>query len=128
MPSTETYRRRLLQEREALLAEVRKKIQGLSAAERVSEDEEAQRLHEDFVHLRLSLLDAERLRLVNEALDRIEVGDYGICMNCEQPIPPKRLEAVPWTRYCVRCQEELDSNPQSDGEEFLQAWRNLALP
>lgn len=128
MPATETYRQRLLTEREALLAEVHKKVQGLSAAERVPDDEQAQRLHEDFVHLRLSLLDAERLRLVNEALDRIEVGDYGICLNCDQPIPAKRLEAVPWTRYCVKCQDELGSQWQSESEDWLRSWRNLALP
>jgi len=128
MPATETYRQRLLKEREALLAEVHKKVQGLSAAERVSDDEQAQRLHEDFVHLRLSLLDAERLRLVNEALDRIEVGDYGLCLNCDQPIPAKRLEAVPWTRYCLKCQDELGSQWQSESEDWLRYWRNLALP
>jgi len=128
MPATETYRQRLLKEREELLAEVHKKVQGLSAAERVPDDEQAQRLHEDFVYLRLSLLDAERLRLVNEALDRIEVGDFGICLNCDQPIPAKRLEAVPWTRYCVKCQDELGSQWQSESEDWWHSWRNPAMP
>ncbi|MGC8794192.1 MAG: TraR/DksA family transcriptional regulator [Bryobacteraceae bacterium] len=128
MPSNEIYRQRLLRERDELLAEVRRKVQGLSAAERVHEDEQAQRLHEDFVHLRLNLLDAQRLRLVNEALDRIEVGDYGICLNCERPIPAKRLEALPWARYCVSCQEELGADGQLDTDDLLQFWRSPVLP
>src|SRR3954465_15958070 len=45
------------------------------------------------------------LRNVRAALARIQDGSYGICMHCEEEIKPKRLEAVPWTPYCIRCQE-----------------------
>lgn len=45
------------------------------------------------------------LRLVEEALRRIEVGSYGFCVNCEEEIQPKRLEAVPWARHCIKCQD-----------------------
>ncbi len=45
------------------------------------------------------------LRLVEEALRRIEVGSYGYCVNCEEEIQPKRLEAVPWARHCIKCQD-----------------------
>ena len=48
------------------------------------------------------------LRDVKEALQRIADGTYGTCLSCEEPIAPKRLNAVPWTRYCVRCQEAED--------------------
>ena len=43
--------------------------------------------------------------MINEALERIEDKEYGVCQNCEEPINPKRLEAVPWARYCINCQE-----------------------
>jgi len=124
MKATERFRERLLEERDQLLADVRQKVQGLSAAERVSEDDQAQRFHEDFVRLRLSTMDVERLRLVNEALDRIQTGDYGVCLHCEEPIPLKRLQAVPWARYCVKCQEELGSSSQSDADDILEYLRN----
>jgi len=52
--------------------------------------------------------DRQTLQLIQEALDRIEEGTYGICTNCEQPIQPKRLEAVPWTRLCIQCQDLLE--------------------
>src|SRR5262245_10810927 len=55
----------------------------------------------------LSLTDLERrqLVLIDEALARIRSGDYGHCQQCGQEINIKRLEAAPWARHCVRCQE-----------------------
>jgi DnaK suppressor protein len=48
------------------------------------------------------------LRNVRSALARIADGSYGICLHCEEEIKPKRLDAVPWTKYCIRCQEAAD--------------------
>jgi len=45
------------------------------------------------------------LQLIHEALARIEDKTFGVCVNCENPIQPKRLEAVPWTRLCIQCQD-----------------------
>ena len=50
------------------------------------------------------------LRSVRGALTRIADGSYGICLHCEEEIKPKRLDAVPWTKYCIRCQEAADRN------------------
>jgi len=49
--------------------------------------------------------DRRVLELIREALDRIEDKSFGICVNCESEIQPKRLEAVPWTRLCLQCQD-----------------------
>ena len=46
------------------------------------------------------------LQLVNEALERVEKGTFGYCVSCENEINQKRLEAVPWTRHCIGCQEK----------------------
>ncbi len=43
--------------------------------------------------------------LVEAALSRISSGSFGTCMNCEQDISINRLNAVPWSRYCITCQE-----------------------
>src|SRR6266705_2526392 len=48
------------------------------------------------------------LRNVNSALARIADGSYGVCLHCEEDISPKRLNAVPWTAYCIKCQEAAD--------------------
>jgi DnaK suppressor protein len=52
--------------------------------------------------------DRHILQLIGEALDRIENKSYGVCTNCENAIGPKRLEAVPWTRLCIQCQDLLE--------------------
>ena len=48
------------------------------------------------------------LTQVNAALQRIHDGEFGICVECEEPISPKRLAAVPWATYCLHCQERED--------------------
>ena len=45
-----------------------------------------------------------QLILVDEALARIEDGTFGICVRCGEPIPPERLEALPWAARCIDCQ------------------------
>lgn len=55
------------------------------------------------------------LRLVKLALRRVDEGSYGTCLHCEEDINPRRLAAVPWAPYCIRCQELAD---RSDDEEF----------
>ncbi len=48
------------------------------------------------------------LREGKAAMGRIEDGSYGICESCEEAITPRRLDAPPWARYCVQCQDSLD--------------------
>ena len=48
------------------------------------------------------------LRKVRAALARIENGSFGTCLHCDEEISPKRLKAVPWAPYCIRCQEAVD--------------------
>jgi RNA polymerase-binding protein DksA len=52
---------------------------------------------------------AERqLAHVNEALERIEAGNYGTCSNCGKPINPARLDALPFSTLCINCQNLSD--------------------
>lgn len=51
----------------------------------------------------------DELRAVEDAIERIDADDYGICANCEDPIELKRLEAIPWARFCRACQEEMEN-------------------
>ncbi len=46
------------------------------------------------------------LRDVNRALARLDAGDYGICTNCDEPIDPRRLKALPYVELCVSCAEQ----------------------
>lgn len=63
--------------------------------------------------------DSTMLRNVRNALARIADGSYGVCLHCDEEIKPKRLEAVPWANYCIRCQEIADRD-RIDGSDSLQ--------
>jgi len=56
----------------------------------------------------LSAGEREIVRRIDAALDRIEAATYGTCLNCEKKVQIGRLEAVPWARHCIECQELLD--------------------
>ena len=52
--------------------------------------------------------DRQLLQMVEGALSRIREGTFGECISCGKEINPKRLEAVPWTRHCIECQEKAE--------------------
>jgi len=67
----------------------------------------------------------ERLRNIEDALDRLEEGTYGYCEDCGRPIKLERLKVLPFTKYCVQCQEQREKIGQESklkkmkrGEEF----------
>ena len=53
--------------------------------------------------------EGEVLQQIEDALERIEDGVYGKCIECEKVIPKTRLNAIPYTPYCVKCASELES-------------------
>lgn len=70
--------------------------------------------------------ESNMLRSVRAALARIKDGSYGICMHCEEEIKPKRLEAVPWSPYCIRCQEAADRHEFDSSESLDELLANAA--
>ncbi len=66
--------------------------------------------HEEWIFLNRNSLDAALLREIHGALRRIEQGTYGVCEECQEQISPKRLDAIPWARNCVKCQERIASH------------------
>jgi len=61
------------------------------------------------------------LRNVKGALGRIADGSYGVCMHCEEDIKIKRLDAVPWTKYCIKCQEAADRHEfETEGGDAVE--------
>ncbi len=58
------------------------------------------------------------LSQVTTALERIDDQSYGICEECEEPISPRRLNALPWASLCIRCQEKEDRRSNDRGQRF----------
>ena len=52
--------------------------------------------------------DSNMLRQIRRALARINDGSYGVCLHCDEDISPKRMNAVPWAAFCIKCQEQVD--------------------
>ena len=66
------------------------------------------------------------LRNVRAALRRIEEGSFGVCLHCEEDINPKRLNAVPWTAFCIQCQEIADRQTSEGAENLDELLVNAA--
>jgi len=101
------YRQILLDRRREVLSGLSVRFDTMASMGPIAEDDRAQITHSEFLSLHRNRMDYSQLRLVEEALDRIESGDYGVCLECEEPIAPKRLRALSWARYCVRCQDKM---------------------
>lgn len=119
MTKAQLARYRQILERKAL--ELRKNMLTPATANIVARREEpfdvadlSTQSHEEWLFLNRNSLDVSLLRQIQEALTRIEDQTYGICQDCQTPISIKRLEAVPWASYCVRCQ---DRNSTELGED-----------
>lgn len=99
---------RLLTERERLRSDRRSALEVLVAPDHTNDEDRIPILHEQFVVLSTHRTHRERLTAINEAIERYQSGNFGICNECCEPIPVKRLQAIPWAAHCVTCQERLD--------------------
>jgi len=105
------YRKRLLAKQEELLHDLSRNREVTDE----SVDEQAQDMVDratsaytrEFA-FSLSESDRKTLLLIEQALLRLDQGTYGTCVHCQGPVQEKRLEAVPWARHCLECQELQD--------------------
>jgi DnaK suppressor protein len=105
------YRKRLLLRQEELILDISRNRQVTDE----TVDEQAQDMVDRATsaytrEFAFSLSEADRkaLLLIEQALLRIEQGTYGVCVHCQGVVQEKRLEAVPWARHCLECQEMQD--------------------
>jgi DnaK suppressor protein len=61
--------------------------------------------------------DRQLLQMVEGALSRLREGSFGECISCGKEINAKRLEAVPWTRHCIECQEKLEQGRLEEAQK-----------
>jgi DnaK suppressor protein len=64
--------------------------------------------------------DSSLLRSLRASLRRIEDGIYGICLHCEGEISAKRLAAMPWATFCIRCHEIADNSQGESADKFVE--------
>jgi DnaK suppressor protein len=104
-----SQRERLVGMREQVLADIAndtavtregQKDEGMDAYDLASEERDRD------ISLILSDRDRAKMQAIDEALERINTGAYGICETCELDIAEERLKALPFTRLCISCQAE----------------------
>ncbi len=105
----EYYKKKLLAKREDLLKFIaRTEEEGRTADEDPTvdlADKAANSYTKEFLFGQTNH-DRVTLQLVDEALARIREDEFGLCTHCQQEVQQKRLEAVPWARHCITCQEK----------------------
>jgi DnaK suppressor protein len=105
----EYYKKKLLTRREELLKTIaRTEEEGRTADDDPTvdlADKAANSYTKEFLFGQTNT-DRSLLQLIDGALLRVKAGTYGTCIECEAELQQKRLEAVPWARYCVTCAEK----------------------
>jgi DnaK suppressor protein len=114
------FRAKLLDRREGLVGQVQE-----AEAYSRERDSEATQDPADMAanaytkELLVSMSDNDRqlLNSIDESLERIDAGNYGKCVRCETVLPEKRLEALPWARHCMPCQDMQEKGLLNDDED-----------
>jgi DnaK suppressor protein len=109
--------KQILEAKQAELARVLRNREAIAIEKSPDALDEVQHAAERELAIRNLDRESGLLRQVKLALNRIDEGIYGTCMHCDEDINPKRLAAVPWTQYCIRCQEMAD-RLADQGEEL----------
>ena len=108
----------VLEAKQAELARMLRNRDGIAIEKCPDALDEVQYATERELAIRSLDRDSNLLRNVRAALDRIEEGSFGVCLHCEEDISPKRLAAVPFTAFCIVCQEMADRS-QYQGDDSL---------
>lgn len=102
-----------LARKEAELVLLLQKRDGLAIEKSADQMDEIQYASERDLAIRNADFESDVLRQVRAALQRIDGGWFGACIECESAISPKRLAAVPWASRCIQCQEDADRYGQA---------------
>lgn len=101
------------------LLEIRKKLAGEVEKSRDYSHEEGEgdmsditddavRTYSQQIILQLGEREREQIKEIDEALERIDNGEYGICVECGEEIPEKRLKLIPYAKCCITCKEKIE--------------------
>jgi DnaK suppressor protein len=105
----------ILEQQEADLVHAVRKNGDIAIEKSADQMDEIQRATERELAIRKLDRESDLLRNVRAALRRIQDGSFGICVQCESTISPRRLAAVPWAPLCIQCRELADQDERDRG-------------
>jgi DnaK suppressor protein len=121
MTKTDTAKyKAILEKRQAELAGVLRNRDAITIEKSPDALDEVQNAAERELAIRNLDRESNLLRNVRAALQRIEEGTFGVCVHCEEEISPKRIAAVPWTPFCIACQEQADRAQQEGNTDTFE--------
>jgi DnaK suppressor protein len=114
------FRKMLLDLRQQVLDQVKTQFESTREGGELGDlgDNAARDLAAEYAYLFSDRL-RKRLLLIDEALEALTRGDYGLCEDCDERINEKRLMLMPFTRWCVRCQSKREKEAKMRGESML---------
>ena len=110
--------RQVLEAKQAELADILRKRDEIAIEKSADAIDEVTRAAERELAIRNLDRESNLLRNIRAALRRIDDGSFGICAHCEEDISPKRLAAVPWAPFCIKCQEAADRHERESGDSL----------
>jgi DnaK suppressor protein len=118
--SKDRFRKMLLDMRQQVLDQVKAKFESTREGGELGDlgDNATRDLAAEYAYLFSDRL-RKRLLLIDEALEALTRGDYGLCEDCDERINEKRLMLMPFTRWCVRCQSKREKEAKMRGESML---------
>ena len=115
MTKTEVNKfKQILEAKQAELSDLLKRRDEIAIEKSPDAIDEVTRAAERELAIRNLDRESQLLRNVRAALRRIEEGTFGVCAHCEEDISPKRLTAVPWAPFCIKCQEAADRHERDE--------------
>ncbi len=112
----EEFRKKLLDKKETILRKLNELTNESKEMEtNVAQDvvDKAETSYTKEFLLSLSDGDREQLLLIDDAIRRLDREEFGVCQLCHQEIGRKRIEAIPWTPYCINCQEKAEEESRA---------------
>ena len=109
--STIEHHKRVLEDRiaeaERIIANAEQEVKASSVRHADASDQAAAEYERQAITFKATAA-RQTLRSLEQAFERIRQGTFGECLQCGSDIEPKRLEAIPWARYCLKCQELIE--------------------
>ncbi len=123
-------REMLLKMREELVREIARRsretaVSGVSDIGDILDSVSEERTRE--LDMILTDREKQKLKQIDDALDRIEESTYGLCEECGVKIPRARLKVVPFAKYCVECKEAIEREERYSREEPEEAVKKVPM-
>jgi len=125
-----SVRRKLLQKRERLVSDIAQELtqsRSHRSSQAADTSDVAASSRDDEIVFQLVEMESAELDEIDDALDRIGQGAYGICEHCGGNISASRLEVLPSTTLCVKC-KEMEEQFEGGGSSYDENWENVEEP